>query len=83
MAVGDKAPLIGCGCSVHTLPARHAGLLPEVFEDTSLGFIHDGLLKGKVSPQLTGHSSRLAARSSPAAWFLFLHCTALRLSNTI
>ena len=47
-----KASLIGLSCNLH-LPASPAGLLPEVFEDTSLGYIHDGLLKGKVGSQLT------------------------------
>ena len=30
-----------------------------MFDDTSLGYIHDGLLKGKVSPKLTGYPPAL------------------------
>lgn len=30
------------------IPHRAAAQLPHVFDDTSLGYIHDGMLKGQV-----------------------------------
>ncbi|KAL4459112.1 hypothetical protein ABPG75_013977 [Micractinium tetrahymenae] len=38
--------------------------LPAVFEDTSLGYIHDGMLKGKLSEQLAEYLTNAAATAA-------------------
>lgn len=52
---------LACASSPPPSPVHCAGRLPEVFEDTSLGYIHDGMLKGQAS---TGPCASSAFRLS-------------------